>query len=75
LKFQAKNNSSGPGSTTYLVKSGVTPTESVDGTITTQWNTTARNIPAGETYDFILTIKSTAATVPQNVDFGIVFTR
>ena len=75
LKFQAKNNSSGPGSKAYLVKSGVTPTESTDKTITATWNHTQASIAAGETYDFVLTIQSTAATAPQNVDFGIVFTR
>lgn len=75
LTLQAKNNSSGTGSATYTVKSGVTPAASTDGTITAAWNTTAKNIAAGETYNFILTIRSTAATIPQNVDFGMTFTR
>lgn len=75
LTLQAKNNSSGTGSATYTVKSGVTPATSTDGTITAAWNTTAKNIAAGETYNFILTIRSTAATVPQPVDFGMTFTR
>lgn len=71
LTMTAQNN----GTTGYTVLSAVSPATSSDGTITASWNVASKYIAAGASYDFVLTVTSTTATIPQSGTFTTRFSR